>query len=86
MKEYLKNQTRTGKIPAGISESDVSTANKTGELAGDYGQYVENDIAVVEHGAHAYVLCVLSEDLQDNGTAISRIQKLSGEVYASLGK
>ena len=86
MKEYLKNQTRTGKIPAGISDSDVTTANKTGELAGDYGQYVENDIAVVEHGAHAYVLCVLSEDLQDNGTAISRIQKLSGEVYASLGK
>lgn len=86
MKEYLKNQTRTGKIPAGIPDSDVTTANKTGELAGDYGQYVENDIAVVEHGTHAYVLCVLNEDLQDNGTAISRIQMLSREVYASLGK
>ena len=85
MLEYLKNQTRTGKIPAGISNADVTTANKTGELAGDYGQYVENDIAIVEHGDHAYVLCVLSEDLQDNGTAIGRIQKLSAEVYARLG-
>lgn len=85
MLEYLKNQTRTGKIPAGISDSDVITANKTGELAGDYGQYVENDIAVVEHGDHAYILCVLSEDLQDNGTAISRIQELSAQVYANLG-
>ena len=85
MLEYLKNQTRTGKIPAGISDSDAITANKTGELAGDYGQYVENDIAVVEHGDHAYILCVLSEDLQDNGTAISRIQELSAQVYANLG-
>lgn len=84
MLEYLKNQTRTGKIPAGISDSDAITANKTGELAGDYGQYVENDIAVVEHGDHAYILCVLSEDLQDNGTAISRIQELSAQVYANL--
>lgn len=86
MREYLKNQTRTGKIPAGISDSEAVTANKTGELAGDYGQYVENDIAVVEHGGHAYVLCVLSSDLQDNGTAISRIQELSGQVYANLEK
>lgn len=85
MLKYLKNQTRTGKIPAGISDSDAITANKTGELAGDYGQYVENDIAVVEHGDHAYILCVLSEDLQDNGTAISRIQELSAQVYANLG-
>ena len=38
MLEYLKNQTRTGKIPAGISDPDAITANKTGELAGDYGQ------------------------------------------------
>ena len=85
MLEYLKNQTRTGKIPAGISGSDAITANKTGELAGDYGQYVENDIAVVEHGDHAYILCVLSEDLQDNGTAISRIQELSAQVYVNRG-
>ena len=85
MLEYLKNQTRTGKIPAGISDPDAITANKTGELAGDYGQYVENDIAVVEHGDHAYILCVLSEDLQDNGTAISCIQELSAQVYANLG-
>ena len=46
---------------------------------------MENDIAVVEHGDHVYILCVLSEDLQDNGTAISRIQELSAQVYANLG-
>ena len=81
MYEYLKQQTRTNKIPAGLSGTDAVSANKTGELAGEYGDYVENDIAIVESGDSAFILCVLSQDLQDNGSAISRISEIAGKVY-----
>ena len=78
---YLQNQTRRNKIPAGLSGTFASVSNKTGELAGDYGDYVENDIAVVEDGGTAYVLCVMSNDVQDNGAAITRIGDISGLVH-----
>lgn len=81
MYEYLKNQTRTNKIPAGLSGTAAATANKTGELAGDYGDHVENDIAMVEAGDSAYVLCVMSGDVQDNGSAIERIASISKMAY-----
>lgn len=81
MYEYLKQQTRTGKIPAGISDTGARTANKTGELAGEYGDYVENDIAVIEAGDCSYVLCVMSSDLQDNGAGASRIANISRLAY-----
>lgn len=81
MLEYLRNQTRTGKIPAGVSGTGAVTYNKTGELAGDYGDYVENDIAIIEDGDSAYVLCVMTENLQDNGAAVSLISEISGMVY-----
>ncbi len=81
MYEYLKNQTRRNKIPAGLSDTTAAAANKTGELAGEYGDYVENDIAVVEDGDSAYVLCVMSEELNDNGSAIERIASISRAVY-----
>lgn len=79
MYAYLEQQTRTNKIPAGLTGSALA-ANKTGELAGDYGQYVENDIAVVEEGDSAYILCVLSQNLKDNGEAIRRIGKIAKAV------
>lgn len=81
---YLKQQTRTWKIPQGITDAGAVTANKTGELAGEYGCYVENDIAVVESGDKAYILCVLSEDLNDNGAAQEKIRELSGFVYTKM--
>lgn len=84
MYEYLKQQTRTGKIPAGLSGTGAATANKTGELAGDYGDYVENDIAVVTSGGETYVLCILSQNLKDNADAVAQIQemaKLVGETF-----
>ena len=77
MYEYLKNQTRVNKIPAGLSGTSLSAANKTGELAGEYGDYVENDIAIITGQEEAYVLCVLSSSLQDNGTAINKIASIS---------
>lgn len=79
MYAYLTQQTRVNKIPSGLTGA-ASAANKTGELAGDYGQYVENDIAIVEEGDSAYILCVLSQNLQDNGSAIERVRKISGTV------
>lgn len=84
MLDYLKNQTRTGKIPAGLSGTTAVTANKTGELYGEYGDYVENDIAIVEDGDLAYVLCVLSGSLNDNGSAVTRISDISKTVYETL--
>ncbi len=81
MLAYLQNQTRRNKIPAGLSGTGALVANKTGELAGDYGDYVENDIAVVEEGGAAYILCVMSNGVQDNGAAISRISDISGMTH-----
>lgn len=84
MYAYLKQQTRTWKIPQGISDPSVQTANKTGELAGEYGCYVENDMAVIEAGDKKYVLSVLSEDLRDNGSAQEMIRKMSSLVYSKM--
>ncbi|MCC8103885.1 MAG: class A beta-lactamase-related serine hydrolase, partial [Clostridiales bacterium] len=61
-----------------------SVANKTGELAGDYDDYVENDIAIIEDGDQAYVLCILSGDLQNNSAGVSQIVQISGLVYETL--
>ena len=74
MMNLLKQQTRTSKIPAGVS---VPTANKTGELAN-----VENDAAIV-FAEKPYVLCVMSENVP-SGSAVSAIVKLSSETYANV--
>lgn len=84
MYEYLAAQTRRNKIPSGLTGTTAAAANKTGELAGDYGDYVENDAAVIEDGDHAYVLCVLSGELKDNGAAIEKIAEISRTVYGLL--
>lgn len=84
MYEYLKQQTRLWKIPAGLDGLDVRTANKTGELAGEYGSYVENDIAVVESEKGNYVLCILSGALKENQASQLMIQKMSKSVYTNL--
>lgn len=74
--DALKQQTRTGKIPAGVP-AGVQTANKTGEL-----DTVENDAAIVWAGETPYILCVMAQDLPDPATARSRITALSQQVYA----
>ena len=84
MYEFLRQQTRTGKIPAGLQGTGAQTANKTGELAGEYGCYVESDIAIVESEDKNYILCVLSNDLQDVGAAQGEIAEISEAVYSSL--
>lgn len=84
MKEILMQQTRTGKIPAGIP-SEVQTANKTGEMPYGYGLgSIENDIALVLDEQCPYVICVLSNDIADNGSAQQTITNISSEVYNYL--
>lgn len=78
--ELLKGQTRTGKIPAGVPQG-TATANKTGEMPYGYGLgSIENDIAVV-FAQKPYILCVLSNDIGDNGTAQEIITRISEAVY-----
>ncbi|MCD8023550.1 MAG: N-acetylmuramoyl-L-alanine amidase [Lachnospiraceae bacterium] len=84
MYAYLKQQTRLTKIPAALTETTAVTSNKTGELAGDYGDYVENDVAIIEDGEQAYILCILSNELNDNSIAIEKIIEMSKLAYDTL--
>ncbi|MCQ2507498.1 MAG: class A beta-lactamase-related serine hydrolase [Dorea sp.] len=70
----MKEQERTGKIPAGVPDY-IDTANKTGELSD-----VENDIAIV-WGDEPYILCVMTENISGSGNAIDGIIDISSEVY-----
>lgn len=76
MLSYLREQQRTGKIPAGLPEG-VTSANKTGEITG-----TENDVAIVyaENGIQ-YILCVMSQDISDSTAAQTVIKDLSSLVY-----
>lgn len=78
MLALLKQQERTGKIPAGVP-SGIETANKTGELSN-----VENDAAIVFAGEHPYVLCIMSENLKDAAAARKAMVNLSGNIYESI--
>ena len=84
MLELLEAQTRTGKIPAGVPQG-VATANKTGEMPSGYGLgSIENDAALVFDRRYPYVLCVLSNDIADNGAAQNTIVQISSTVYSYL--
>lgn len=77
--QYMKQQERRSKIPAGVP-SGVETANKTGEL-----DFVENDAAIIFHPSGAYVLCVMSENLSDAYSSRLFINSLSETVYNLMG-
>ncbi len=86
MLELLKQQTVKYKIPAGLPEG-IQTANKTGEMPSGYGLgTIENDIAIVLDEQNPYVICILSNEIADNGTAQSTITALSREVYQYLSQ
>lgn len=72
---FLKAQQRKTKIPAGLPEG-VESANKTGELSD-----TENDAAIVYGSSGTYILCVMSQDLPDVGSAQESIREMSGMVY-----
>lgn len=73
--DALRQQTRTGKIPAGVPEN-VETANKTGELTD-----VENDAAIVWLPDSAYILCIISNQLENAAMAREQIVSISAQVY-----
>lgn len=73
--QFLLEQERTSKIPAGVPV-DVRTANKTGEL-----DHVENDAAIIYAGSGAYVLCVMMNSLQDPAAGRAVITELSAAIY-----
>lgn len=75
MLSLLKQQQRTGKIPAGVPYG-VTTANKTGELS-----QVENDAAIIFGEKETYILCVMSENLSSTSNARSVIKEVSASVY-----
>lgn len=75
MLEYMKQQERTGKLPAGVPDG-VQTANKTGEL-----DDVENDVAFVFADGGAYVVCVMMSDLQDTSVGRTLMVDISSKVY-----
>ena len=81
MLELLEGQTVKGKIPAGLPNG-VETANKTGEMPSGYGLgSIENDVAIIMNGRYPYILCVLSNDIADNGSAQSVIRGISERTY-----
>lgn len=73
----LKTQQRKNKIPAQLPEG-VGTANKTGEL-----DTVENDAAIIYDTAKGIdlVVCFMSQDLTDTGTAQSTIAVDARAIY-----
>ena len=73
--QNLKDQARTGKIPAGVPKG-TTTANKTGELAD-----TENDAAIVWSPGGTYILCVMSTGLSDTSAARRSIVEISEAVY-----
>lgn len=77
---YLKQQTRTGKIPAGVP-SFVTTANKTGEL-----DDTENDAAIIYLEGKPYILCVMVTQTTNVAAARKLITTISKHTYEYLSE
>lgn len=75
---FMKNQLTKTKIPAGIPDG-VIVANKTGELS-----TVENDSAIIYSEKGDYILCVMTNDVQDTFTARNVIADVSMKLYSIL--
>ena len=75
MLNYLLQQQRTWKIPAGLPQG-VKVANKTGELS-----TTENDVAIVFTKEADYILCVISNELESTQSAQETIQQISRVIY-----
>ncbi len=65
--DFMKGQAVRTKIPAGITDGAI-VANKTGELTD-----TENDVAIVFTDSGAYILCVMTNNLQDTTLARNTI-------------
>lgn len=77
MMRYLQAQTRKNKLPHGVPKN-ITTANKTGEL-----DDVENDAAIIFAG-HPYIICVMSDGVNDYQPPIDAISDISTVTYNYL--
>ena len=76
MLNYMLAQKRTWKIPSGLPEG-TKCANKTGELSD-----TENDVAIIFPSAQqAYILCIMSNDLDSTSEAQESIRDISAAVF-----
>ncbi|MDD5949533.1 MAG: class A beta-lactamase-related serine hydrolase [Lachnospiraceae bacterium] len=75
---FMKQQTRTSKIPAGVP-SGVETANKTGEL-----DDTENDVAIIYKNSKPYILCVMVTPTSNVAAARTLITDISKTVYENM--
>lgn len=76
--EFMRNQERRSKIPAGISDNTM-VANKTGELTD-----VENDVAIVFLDDRPYILCVMTDNLENTASGRDLIVQISSSVYSYM--
>ncbi|MDO4344437.1 MAG: serine hydrolase [Eubacteriales bacterium] len=76
MLSLLAAQTRRHKIPAQIP-SDVTVANKTGELSD-----VENDAGIIYNAKNDLIIVFMSENLGDVGAAQNSIASISHQIYS----
>ncbi|MCI7812459.1 MAG: serine hydrolase [Lachnospiraceae bacterium] len=91
MLSFLQNQERRNKIPYALQTrltgQDEWVANKTGEIAQaevpEKGM-VEGDAAIVHTSFGDYILCILVNNMANNGQTQADIQELSGWVYDYL--
>ena len=78
MLDLLKNQEVTWKIPEGLPDGIIS-ANKTGETDDQ-----QHDIAIVYGEQTDYIICIMSEKISSEDTAVQNIRDISRIVYQYL--
>lgn len=78
MLEMLLNQQNTWKIPEGL-DSNIKVANKTGET-----DECQHDIGIIYGEKCTYILCVMSQEIPDENTAIEQIRDISEITYTYL--
>jgi beta-lactamase class A len=78
MLTLLLGQENKVKIPAGVP-GDIQVANKTGET-----DTQAHDMAIVWGDSYTYILCVMSTDFKNEGTAVTHVGEISKQVYDAL--
>lgn len=78
MLDLLKKQEVIWKIPEGLPEG-IRSANKTGETDDQ-----QHDIAIVYGEQTDYIICIMSEKISSEDTAVQNIRDISRIVYQYL--
>lgn len=75
MENLLLSQKVEYKIPDALP-SDVTIANKTGEVTG-----VENDVSIIYSDGGDFILCIMSSDGGYQDTTVKNIHQIANTVY-----